>query len=80
MVVIIVAIVSMRKTCSRELDAHLDPRTKEMEHERKMKELEVEKAKVELERARLNKNPQAAVEGDGWRRRRWHFLMTRVRS
>jgi hypothetical protein len=57
MTVAIVAITvgfgSVRKMRERELLAHQDLRTREMEHERKLKELEVEKAKLELEKARV---------------------------
>jgi hypothetical protein len=57
MTVAIVAITvgfgSVRKMRERELLAHQDLRTREMDHERKIKELEVEKAKLELEKARL---------------------------
>lgn len=55
MVIIIVAINSMRKMRERELQAHQDLRVREMEHERRIKELEIEKAKIELEKARLVK-------------------------
>lgn len=55
MVIIIVAIGSMRKMRERELQAHQDLRVREMEHERRIKELEIEKAKIELEKARLVK-------------------------
>ncbi len=55
MVVLIVAIVSFRKTRERELEAHRELRQREMEHERKLKEIEIEKAKLELEKARLDK-------------------------
>jgi flagellar biosynthesis/type III secretory pathway M-ring protein FliF/YscJ len=56
MVIVIVAIQSMRKTREGELRAHQDLRTREMEHERKMKELEIERAKIELEKARITKS------------------------
>jgi hypothetical protein len=60
MVVIIVAITvgfgSVRKMRERELLAHQDLRTREMDHELKLKELEVEKARLELERARLSRS------------------------
>lgn len=46
MVIIIVAIGSMRKMRERELQAHQDLRVREMEHERRIKELEIEKAKL----------------------------------
>jgi hypothetical protein len=52
MAVLIVAITNMRKMRERELQAHQDLRSREMEHERRMKELEVEKARVELEKAK----------------------------
>jgi|ERR1035437_3283138 hypothetical protein len=55
MVVIIVAIGSMKKMREKELEAHQQLRTQEMEHERKMKELELEKAKIELEKVRSSK-------------------------
>ncbi|HEX5484328.1 MAG TPA: hypothetical protein VFZ08_17055 [Terriglobia bacterium] len=53
MVIIIVAINSMRKMRERELQAHQDLRVREMEHERRMKEMEIERAKIELEKAKL---------------------------
>ena len=56
MIVLIVAIDSMRKMREKELEAHQQLRTQEMEHERKMKELDLEKAKLELEKARSTKN------------------------
>jgi hypothetical protein len=56
MVIIIVAIQSMRKTRENELRAHQDLRTREMEHERKMKELEIERARIELEKTRSTKS------------------------
>ena len=52
MVIIIVALASIRKTRLSELDAHRELRMREMEHERKMKELEIEKARLEVERLR----------------------------
>lgn len=55
MVVIIVAITSMKKLRERELEAHQQLRTQEMEHERKLKELDVEKARLEVEKARAGK-------------------------
>jgi len=55
MVVLIVGINSMRKMREKELTAHQQLRTQEMEHERKLKELEIEKAKIELEKARATK-------------------------
>ena len=56
MVVIIVAINSLRKMREKELEAHQELRQREMEHDRKMKEMEIEKAKLELEKARATKN------------------------
>jgi hypothetical protein len=56
MVIIIVAINSMKKMREGELAAHQQLRTQEMEHERKMKELELEKARLEVEKARAGKN------------------------
>jgi len=56
MVVLIVAINSMSKMREKELVAHQQLRTQEMEHERKMKELDIEKAKLELEKTRTTKN------------------------
>jgi hypothetical protein len=56
MVVLIVAINSMRKMREKELEAHQQLRTQEMEHERKLKELEIEKARLEAEKARAGKN------------------------
>jgi len=56
MVVIIVAIGSMKKMREKELEAHHRLRTQEMEHERKLKEMEIEKAKLELEKTRAAKN------------------------
>ncbi|MGH9772853.1 MAG: hypothetical protein ACRD4Q_14335 [Candidatus Acidiferrales bacterium] len=53
MVIIIVAIQSMRKMRERELAAHQELRSREMEHERRLKELDIEKAKIELEKARI---------------------------
>jgi hypothetical protein len=55
MVVLIVAINSMRKMREKELEAHQRLRQQEMEHERKMKEMDIEKAKLELEKARATK-------------------------
>lgn len=56
MVVLIVAITSLTKMREKELLAHQQLRTQEMEHERKMKELDLEKAKLELEKTRSAKN------------------------
>ena len=56
MVVLIVAITSLTKMREKELLAHQQLRTQEMEHERKMKELDLEKTKLELEKARTAKN------------------------
>jgi hypothetical protein len=60
MTVVIVAITvgfsSVRKIRERELLAHQDLRTREMEHELKLKELDVEKARLELERARVSRS------------------------
>jgi hypothetical protein len=56
MVIILVAIGSMKKMREKELEAHQQLRTQEMEHERKMKELDIEKAKLELEKARSAKS------------------------
>lgn len=52
MVIIIVAIGSVRKMRERELAAHQELRMREMEHERKLKELDVEKARLELDKVR----------------------------
>ena len=56
MIVLIVAIGSMKKMREKELEAHQQLRTQEMEHERKMKELDLEKAKLELEKVHSTKN------------------------
>ena len=56
MVVLIVAITSLRKMREKELEAHRELRMREMEHERKLKELEIEKVKLELDKARASKN------------------------
>ncbi len=56
MVVLIVAIASMKKMREKELDAHQRLRQQEMDHERKMKELDIEKAKLEVEKARAGKS------------------------
>jgi len=40
----------------KELAAHQQLRTQEMEHEQKMKGLDLEKAKIELEKTRATKN------------------------
>jgi hypothetical protein len=65
MTIVIVAITvgfaSVRKMRERELLAHQDLRTREMEHEVKIKELEVEKARLELERARVSKSGDPVV-------------------
>lgn len=65
MTIIIVAITvgfgSLRKIRERELLAHQDLRTREIEHERKMKELEIEKVKIELEKARLTKAGEPVI-------------------
>jgi len=55
MVVIIVAIGSMKKMREKELEAHQRLRTQEMEHERKLKEMDIERAKIELEKTRAAK-------------------------
>lgn len=55
MVVIIVAITSIRKMREKELQAHQELRLHEMEHERKMKEMDIEKARLELEKSRMSK-------------------------
>jgi hypothetical protein len=55
MVVIIVAISSMKKMREKELEAHQQLRTQEMEHERRLKEMDIEKAKLEVEKARATK-------------------------
>jgi hypothetical protein len=52
MVVIIVAVGNYRKMREKELQAHQELRTREMEHERKLKEMEIEKAKIDLEKAK----------------------------
>lgn len=59
MVIIIIAINSMRKMRERELQAHQDLRVREMEHDRRMKELEIERAKIELEKAKLARTGDA---------------------
>ena len=56
MIVLIVAIASMKTMREKELQAHQQLRQQEMEHERKMKELEIEKARIELDKARATKN------------------------
>ena len=56
MVVIIVAIGSMKKMREKELQAHQELRMREMEHERKMKEMEIEKAKIDLEKSKATRN------------------------
>jgi hypothetical protein len=56
MVVIVVAIGTMGKMRTKELQAHQELRMREMEHERKMKELDIEKAKLELEKSRAGKS------------------------
>jgi hypothetical protein len=61
MVIALVAIGTMRKTRERELDAHRELRTREMEHERRMKELEIEKAKIDLEKTRATKSPDSVA-------------------
>ena len=63
MVVLIVAITSMKKMRERELEAHQVLRTQEMEHERKLKEMELEKARLELEKARVTR--EVSVPGSG---------------
>jgi hypothetical protein len=55
-VIILVAIKNAAKTRERELAAHQELRTREMEHEKRLKEMELEKARIELEKARLNKS------------------------
>ena len=65
MVVLIVAIASMKKMREKELEAHEQLRTQEMEHERKMKELDIEKAKDRTgesarHQERLKQKPGAA--------------------
>jgi hypothetical protein len=50
------AIRNAARTRERELAAHQELRTREMEHEKRLKELEVEKARIELEKARLSKS------------------------
>ena len=52
MVVIIVAVGNYRKMREKELQAHQELRTREMEHARKLKEMEIEKAKIDLEKAK----------------------------
>jgi hypothetical protein len=56
MVVLIVAIISLRKMREKELEAHRELRIREIEHERKMKEMDIEKARLELEKAKVTKN------------------------
>jgi hypothetical protein len=56
MIVLIVAIGSMRKMREKELEAHQQLRQQDMEHERKMKELEIEKAKLEIEKTRTTQS------------------------
>lgn len=53
MVVLIVAIKSMARMREKELQAHQELRSREMEHERRLKELEVERARLDLEKAKL---------------------------
>lgn len=61
MVIVLVAIKSMRQVRERELAAHQDLRTREMDHERRLKELEIEKAKLELEKARISRSGDPVV-------------------
>src|SRR2546421_241538 len=56
MVVLIVAIASMRKMREKELEAHRELRMREMEHEQKMKQMEIERSRLELEKAKVTKN------------------------
>lgn len=56
MVVLIVGMVTLGKMREKELQAHQELRSREMEHERKMKEMEIEKAKLELEKAQVGKS------------------------
>ncbi len=56
MVVLIVAITSMKKMREKELEAHERLRLQEMEHERKLKEMDIEKTRLELEKTRVTKN------------------------
>ena len=56
MVVLVVGMATMRKMREKELQAHQELRSREMEHERKMTEMEIEKAKLELEKARVGKS------------------------
>jgi hypothetical protein len=53
MVVILVAITNYRKMREKELQAHQELRSREMEHERKLKEMEIEKAKLDVEKAKV---------------------------
>ena len=56
MVVLIVAIASVRKMREKELDAHRELRMREMDHEQRMRQMEIEKARLELEKAKVTKN------------------------
>ena len=56
MVVLVVGMATLRKMREKELQAHQELRSREMEHERKMKEMEIEKAKLELEKARVSRS------------------------
>ena len=56
MVILIVAILSVRKMRDKELEAHRELRMREMEHEQRMRQMEIEKARLELEKAKVTKN------------------------
>jgi hypothetical protein len=53
-VLLIIAIRTLGHVRERELQAHQELQSRQMEHERRMKELEVEKARLELEKAKTN--------------------------
>ncbi len=56
MVVLVVGMATLRKMREKELQAHQELRSREMEHERKMKEMDIEKAKLEVEKVRVGKS------------------------
>jgi hypothetical protein len=56
MVVLIVALKTLGHMREKELQAHQELRTREMEHERRLKELEVEKARLELEKIKMSRS------------------------
>ncbi len=58
-VVLLVAIKTLGGVRERELQAHQELRSREMEHQRRMKELEVEKARLEIEKCKAASGFQA---------------------